>query len=253
MERNRRYYTDANRAAWDEVAPLHAEQNLDGLLRAFREPGYSTLQEHCRARLMDIGVAGKSVAQVCCNNGRELLSLKNLGAGRCVGFDASAPFIEQARRLTEVTGHQDVTFIATDLYDIPRCQEPAFDVVVSTIGVLSWMPDLPAFFEVVAGLTNGGGHLLVEEMHPVLLMYEPGEDGAGAYLAHSYFDRAPLRDTRGLDYYGGNTYDARPNFSFQHTREGYAADGADVNACKRSLGYVARPGRAVPDPRHAGA
>ncbi len=27
-----------------------------------------------------------------------------------------------------------------------------------------------------------------------------------------------------------------------HTREGYAADGADVNAVKRALGYVGRPG-----------
>jgi len=26
MCKDRRYYTDANRAAWDEVAPLHAER-----------------------------------------------------------------------------------------------------------------------------------------------------------------------------------------------------------------------------------
>ena len=154
MCKDRRYYTDANRAAWDEVAPLHAQQNLEKLLEAFALPGYSSLDEHCHAPLMEIGVQGKSVAQICCNNGRELLSMKNLGAGRCVGFDASAPFIEQARQLAKAAGHEDVSFVAADVYDVPKFQDATFDIVLSTIGVLSWMPDLPAFFGVAAGLTN---------------------------------------------------------------------------------------------------
>ncbi len=80
-QKQRRQFTDANRHAWDEAAPMHGKINQTRLLEAFSKPGYSTLDDHCIDRLNEIGVQGKSIAQLCCNNGRELLSLKNLGAG----------------------------------------------------------------------------------------------------------------------------------------------------------------------------
>ncbi len=93
----RKNFTDANREAWDEAAPLHRGQNMESLLAAFRTPGYSCLDEIETERIQALGVAGKDVAQLCCNNGRELLSVKNMGAARCVGFDGAKGFIEQAR------------------------------------------------------------------------------------------------------------------------------------------------------------
>jgi hypothetical protein len=107
-----RAFTDANREAWDEAAPVHGKINQARLLEAFARPGYNTLDAHCLDRLNEIGVRGKSIAHVCCNNGRELLSLKNLGAGHCVGFDASAAFIEQARELAMVSEHVERVFLA---------------------------------------------------------------------------------------------------------------------------------------------
>lgn len=212
----RRRYTAANREAWDEAAPLHAKVNQTALLEKFARPGYNDLDEHCVARLEEIGVAGKSVAQVCCNNGRDLLSVRNMGAGRCVGFDASEAFLEQARELARAAGHEDVEFIAGDAYDIPTRHTDTYDLVVTTIGVLGWMPDLPAFFRVLAGLIEPGGHLFMEEMHPVLLMYEPGRDGAPSYLAHSYFKTDPFVETTGLDYFTGGTYESKPSYGFPH-------------------------------------
>src|ERR1700751_4349683 len=82
-------YTAANREAWDEAAPIHARRTFDQLLTDFRRPGHSCLDALETRTLRDIGLARKSVVQICCNNGRELLSAKNLGAGRCVGFDIS--------------------------------------------------------------------------------------------------------------------------------------------------------------------
>ena len=95
----RKDITSANREAWEEAAPLHRAQNMERQLAAFREPGYSCLDEIETARLRALPVAGKDVAQLCCNNGRELLSVKNLGAGRCVGFDGAEGFLGQAREL----------------------------------------------------------------------------------------------------------------------------------------------------------
>lgn len=215
--KQRREFTDANRAAWDEAAPVHEKINQARLLEAFSKPGFSTLVDHCLHRLNEIGFQGKSVAQLCCNNGRELLSLKNLGAGPCVGFDASAAFIKQARELAQVSGHTDVEFVTTDIYDIPADKSGPYDVVVTTIGVIGWMPDLDGFFDVLEQLTRPGGYVFIEETHPVLMMYEEGEGDDPSYLKYSYFKEDPWVETTGLDYYEGAKYESRPHYSFQHT------------------------------------
>lgn len=234
-EEQRKRYTDANREAWDEAAFVHAELNQAALVEKFSRPGYVGLDEHCIARLREIGVAGKSVAQVCCNNGRDLLSVKNMGAARCVGFDASRPFLDQARELARAAGHEDVTFIAADVYDIPARHDDTYDIVMTTIGVVGWMPDLAAFFRVLAGLMKPGGHLLMEETHPVLMMYEPGADGAPSYLAHSYFKSEPWVETSGLDYFTGRHYDAKPSYAFPHTLAEIVMSAIDAGLALRHL------------------
>jgi SAM-dependent methyltransferase len=225
----RRAFTQANREAWDEAAPVHGKINQAQLLENFTKPGYSTLDDHCLDRLMEIGFQGKSVAQLCCNNGRELLSLRNLGAGRCVGFDASEAFLEQARELAHASGHTDVEFVATDVYDIPTEKAGSYDIVMTTVGVAGWMPDLQGFFRVLGRLTRPGGHLFMEETHPVLLMYEEGEGEAPSYLKYSYFTEQPWEESTGLDYYEGTKYPSKPHYSFQHTLADImmAAIGAD--------------------------
>ena len=56
-----------------------------------------------------MGVQGKDVVQLCCNNGRELISIQRMGANRCVGVDISAAFIAQAEQLNDAAG-ADCTF-----------------------------------------------------------------------------------------------------------------------------------------------
>ena len=229
----RRAFTDANREAWDEVAPVHAKANQARLLEGFSKPGFNTLADHCLARLKEIGVQGKSIAQLCCNNGRELLSLKNLGAGSCVGFDASAAFIEQARELAAAAGHADVEFVTTDVYEIPPEKSGPYDIVMTTIGVFGWMPDLRGFFHVLERLTRAGGHLFIEETHPVLMMYEEGKGGAPSYTKYSYFKKEPWEETSGLDYYERSRYQSKPNYSFQHTL-------ADIMMAAIEAGFMLR-------------
>ncbi len=212
---NRKDITSANREAWEEAAPLHREQNLERQLAAIREPGYSCLDEVETARLLALGVAGKDVAQLCCNNGRELLSVKNLGAGRCVGFDGAEGFLEQARELA-AAGGLDCEFVCSDVYEIPADYDAGFDLVTITIGVVSWMPDLSGFLAVAARLLRPGGALFIYEQHPILLMIEPGKADEPVSWDYSYFRREPFIESDGLDYYGGGTYESKPMTSFQY-------------------------------------
>ena len=163
MAKSHEDFIAANRAAWDSSAPYHRRsESFEELRRGFAAGGFSCLDGIATERLAGIGVSGKDVAQICCNNGRELLSVKNLGAASCTGFDQSAPFLEQGRELA-AAGNIDCRFVETDAYRIGGAFDKAFDVVFVTIGVLGWMPDLGGFLAVAARLLRPSGALFIYE------------------------------------------------------------------------------------------
>lgn len=209
----REEYIAANRLAWNAAAPHHARACLEELKRDFARPGHSCLDPVETGVLRELGVAGADVAQLCCNNGRELLSVKNLGAGRCVGFDLSDAFIAQARELTAIAG-LDCEFVATDVAEIPADYNASFDLVTFTIGALCWLPDVADAFRVVHRLLRPAGRVFIYELHPALEMFEPGEPAPPLIVRHSYFKAEPFVEEQGLDYYGNTTYDGAPAYSF---------------------------------------
>jgi SAM-dependent methyltransferase len=211
-----REVTEANREAWEEVAPRHAAHNQEKLIASFRNLNFSVLDEIETTRLNALGVEGKDVAQLCCNNGQELICVKRMGAARCVGFDGAGGFVEQARELARAA-NADCEFICTNVYDVAPQFHGCFDVVTISIGVLTWMPDLPGFFQVIASLLRPGGAVFIYEQHPILDMLVPGGPDDPVEWELSYFDKTPYVDTQGLDYYGGESYDAKPATSFLHT------------------------------------
>ncbi|MBT4890247.1 MAG: class I SAM-dependent methyltransferase [Rhodospirillales bacterium] len=208
--------TSANREAWEEAAPIHRSQNQESLIQNFSTAGHSCLDDIETTQLMALDIMGKDVAQICCNNGQELLSVKNMGAGRCVGFDGAQGFVDQAREIAKA-GNIDCEFVCTDIYDIDQQYHNSFDVVTITIGVLGWMPDLEKFFSVVSALIRPGGALFIYEQHPILDMIEPAKADTPIVWELSYFNKEPYVDTSGLDYYGGDTYESKPLYSFSHT------------------------------------
>lgn len=208
-------YTSANREAWEEVAPIHARHNLQRLLEAVARPGFCCLDQTGRKVLERLGVAGKDVAQVCCNNGVELISVRNMGAARSVGFDGAQGFVDQARALADAAG-QDMEFVCCDAYEIPASYHGGFDLVTTTVGVLSWMPDIDRFFAALGQLLRPGGAVFVYEHHPVVVMIKPAPADEPIEWELSYFRTEPYIDDEGLDYYGGESYDAKPSISFSH-------------------------------------
>jgi SAM-dependent methyltransferase len=167
--------------------------------------------EHLRR----IGIEGKRIAQPCCNNGRELVSLMNLGARSAVGFDISDVVLEEAHRLATLAGVA-CSFVRSDVYDIADHYSASFDLVYITVGALGWMPDLPPFLHMAARLLAPGGWLFVHEMHPILDMYDPLSK-TPTVPVHSYFRTEPYVETAGLDYVGGTDYDGPPQYWFHHS------------------------------------
>jgi len=215
---NRHKYTEANRKAWNQVAPIHRKSRNVDLAAAFGKSGYSTLDKTITAKFQQIGLCGKQVAQLGCNNGREILSLVNLGARHGVGFDISDEVIKEARELNNVAG-LDCTFVRSDVYAIGNEYDSIFDLVYISIGALTWMPDLPGFFAVASRLLKSGGKLVLYEQHPFQFMLATADedeyDSANPMkIAYSYFRQEVWENADGLDYYGKSKYKSEPSYCF---------------------------------------
>lgn len=188
-------YIEANREMWNETAQVHANSYVKDLLTRIGGD-YSSFDATERTIFADIGLEGKAVAQLGCNNGRELISVKKAGAGRCVGFDISDAFIAQAKVLAKAAD-VEVEFVRTDVYEIVESFHNSFDLVYITIGALGWLPDLPRYFELIAKLLRPKGQLFIYEMHPILNMFNPK---IGLKVDASYFRTEPFADENEPDY-----------------------------------------------------
>lgn len=219
-------FITANKAVWDASAPLHGQgERWDRLVAAAGQPGFSVLDDCLTATLIDLGIEGRSAVQVGCNNARELLSLAALGARPALGIDQSSAFLEQGSRLAEAAG-VSVRLLEADIYDLPA-DVGRYDLVLITIGVLSWMPDLSRFFDVVRGLMNPESILVVYETHPVLEMFDP--HGADPFTpASSYFRKSPIPVDDLITYDGSEHVSTQTGYWFVHTL------GEIVSACLAS-------------------
>jgi ubiquinone/menaquinone biosynthesis C-methylase UbiE len=216
-------YTEANREAWNEVMPMHQKAAKERWDKAFLQPGFVGLAQKEVDLLNKIGIEGKAVAHLCCNNGIELLSMKNLGAGECVGFDISDLAVDEARERAELTGI-DCQYVRTDLYEIGREYENRFDLVYLTAGALGWMPDIKLLFAKAKKLLKENGQIFIHEIHPFseMLPFDEKNDHRTPNellrIIEPYFKRDPYIDYGGLDYVGGAQYDStKPQYWFVHT------------------------------------
>ena len=225
----------SNRDAWNDSARHHKDSaEWQEHWAAVTHADFSCLDDTLTEVLSQVGIDGKDVVQLCCNNGRESLSLFALGARHVVGVDQSAAFLDQARELASRSPHAP-QFIESDIHHLPPTLQERFDVALITIGVLNWMPDIAEFFRHVAQTLKPGGALVVYETHPFLEMFDP--DSADPYaLSSSYFRREPFVQNEPIVYEGKVEQQAAPSYWFVHSLgdifSGAIAAGLQINHFK---------------------
>lgn len=206
--------TAANRQAWDLSARLHGEgPEWEALLARAAQPGFSVLDDCLKATLEKLDINGLDCAQVGCNNARELLSLKALGGKPRLGIDVSAAFLAQGRQLADAAGIE-VELLQSDIYALAP-SAGTYDLILITIGVLGWMPDLKAFFAAVSRLMAPGARLVIYETHPLLDMYDPASTTPFA-PSYSYFREAPLVIEELISYDGEDHGKGTASYWFFH-------------------------------------
>lgn len=226
VEFSREEITAANRAAWNGSAPLHGKgDGWEQLLASAARPGFSVLDPYLTAVLGKLRLTGRTAVQIGCNNARELISLASLGIRPEMGIDQAGSFLVQAKHLAKAAG-LDLQLLEADIYDLPS-NVGRFDLALVTIGVLNWMPDLPAFFQVVSQLLTPGGKLVIYETHPFLEIFEPSS-AKPFEPAVSYFDRRPHEVSGMIAYDGKNHGRGETGYWFVHSL------GEIVTACAQS-------------------
>jgi len=128
-------YTEINREAWNQVAKLHQKASKEKLITQVQLEDFSTLDPVEKEIFNNMSLKGKKVAQLCCNNGQELISVIKSGAEAGVGFDISDEAISEAK---EYAGLASVNcdFIRTNIYEISNEFNNSFDIVYITVGTL---------------------------------------------------------------------------------------------------------------------
>jgi SAM-dependent methyltransferase len=210
---------EQNRAIWNQALRYHQQARNHSLQKGFASPAFTTFDRDCDAILLDkllsLNLSGAMVAQLPCNNGRELLSLIRLGAKSGVGFDLSDVAIEEARQLAEIA-RADATFERINILEISAEYNDTFDFIYISEGSLQWFPDLNDYFAVVSRLLKPSGKILLFEIHPIAYMFDYDFDKQNYDSLVSYFDKRPHSYPNGLDYVGGKKYESSECFSFLH-------------------------------------
>lgn len=221
-------WIEANRRSWNAATRRHNLHKKDQA--EFLAGGGNTLFPEELELLGE--VAGKRLLHLQCNSGQDSLSLAALGA-RVTGVDLSDEAVDTARELAEASGIE-ASFHRADVYEWlerARAAGERFDVVFSSYGCVTWLPDLDTWAEGIAGVLEPGGRFVLVEFHPAALTLDPELDppwpyssggepvvteaGVGDYVADSGSALAPsgYRESR-TDAAAGETEAPAPSAEF---------------------------------------
>ena len=174
-----------NRDNWEDRVPLHEEaygisdlddpDHLTGVIRT----DLAALEPFVPGGT----VSGLDVCHLQCHIGTDTLSLARAGA-RVTGVDFSPGALESATNLAERLGIE-ATWVETDVLEARAAVNGDFDLVYTSIGTITWLPDLVRWAAQVAGLLRAGGTFYIRDGHP--LLYAVDEHADGLQLRYPYF------------------------------------------------------------------
>ncbi|MEZ4804071.1 MAG: class I SAM-dependent methyltransferase [Bacteroidia bacterium] len=175
-------YIEMNKKSWDNRLESHLSSDFYNL-KAFLN-GKSSLNSIELDLLGD--VRGKSILHLQCHFGQDSISLSRMGA-IVTGVDFSEKSIDKARELAIVT-QNDTEFICCNLYELPEHLNKKYDIVFTSYGTITWMPDLLKWAAVVKHFLKPKGKFIFVEFHPIVWMFDDDLET----IIYNYFNVKPI-------------------------------------------------------------
>ncbi len=121
-----------------------------------------------------------------CHLGLSTLSWARKGA-IVTGVDISDSSIAFASSLSRES-NIPATFICSDIFDLPQVLDQQFDIVYTSCGVLTWLPDLQRWAQLIIRYLKSNGIFYINEIHPIKRVLTPRlQDDRGDSIRIPYF------------------------------------------------------------------
>ncbi|MCR9289230.1 MAG: methyltransferase domain-containing protein [Bacteroidetes bacterium] len=159
-------YFETNKALWDAKTPLHLKSKMYDL-EAFKS-GKNMLEPIV---LEGIGgeVEGKTILHLQCHFGQDSMSFSRMGA-KVIGIDLSPEGIRTAKELNKEL-NLNAQFVVSNVYDLKDNLEGQFDIVFTSYGAITWLPDLNKWASIINHFLKPGGTFYIAEFHPVFYTF----------------------------------------------------------------------------------
>ena len=172
-------YFSKNESLWDKKTPVH-------LKSAFYDvPGFLAGKTSLHVPELDdlrTTIPGSTMLHLQCHFGQDSLSWTRMGS-KVTGVDLSGTAIDAARQFNTQLG-LDATFVKSNIYDLRDNLSGQFDIVFTSYGTITWLPDLNRWAEIINHFLKPGGLFYIVEFHPLLYLF----DFENNKIAYSYFN-----------------------------------------------------------------
>lgn len=172
---NESYLIEQNQYLWSLKTPFHVKS--DFYSRDAFVQGRSSLSDVEINQMGDVN--GLSLLHLQCHFGMDTLSWVRRGAV-AVGLDFSPEAIDEAKILAKEAG-LSCEFRCDDVLNRQVDWRGSFDRIVTSYGVLCWLPRLTDWAENIAYYLKPGGFFSLLEFHPITNLFSREFSPSGIY------------------------------------------------------------------------
>lgn len=175
---------------WNDRAVVHANGGYGDLTQFVKDKSAVTTTVKrdfavLKPYLSHNTVKNKRLLHLQCHIGDDTLSWARLGAKDVYGLDFSPVALKYARKLAN-EANTPITYVEGDArYAAKALPEKTgkFDIIVTSAGTITWLPELKSWAQSIAQLLAPGGIFMIRDNHPLLFAL----DNAGLEIKLNYF------------------------------------------------------------------
>lgn len=203
-------YLQLNREQWDQRTKAHLTSDF------YDVEGWLAGQDSLKIPELDLlpdDLTGLKILHLQCHFGQDTLSLARRGA-TVTGVDLSPAAIGAANKLAKRAG-LEARFLNCDLYSLPKhlAETATFDIVFTTYGTITWLPDLDQWANIVASYLKPGGQFVFAEFHNMAYLWNDDRTA----IKYPYFNPEPIVEPITKSYTDGSDDVQGTEVNWDHT------------------------------------